>query len=118
MFASGIMTFLFIVYTVAAFILYHKCFTVYYTNALMGIGKELIIAAFCGGIMAAITISFWYVAAIIIIIAGLILSSKAGNKGPLVLCIIFAIIVAIAGINANSIDTASINSYITEYITM
>ena len=65
---SYLLLILTIVYAIAALIIYHKLFTVYYFNLSQGCGKEIAIALFVGMFLAALTVSFWYVSIPIIIL--------------------------------------------------
>ena len=63
---------LWIFYVIAILVMYHKVFDVVYFDLGRGLMKELVIAAFGGMILAAITVKFWVLSAIIIIITGLV----------------------------------------------
>lgn len=67
--------------------------------------KELVIAAFGGMILAAITVKFWVLSAIIIIITGLVCRGKfddpAAKNTVLVIAIIIAIVISSLGIKVN-----------------
>ncbi len=95
-------------WTIALLILYHKVFAVYYFDLANGLLKEIIGAALLGVIMTAVTLMYWYISAIIIIIIGLAISNKVRSKVPLIIAIICAIIVAVVGIQTiSNSDTSS-----------
>lgn len=88
-------------WTIALLILYHKVIAVYYFDLLNGLLKELVVSALLGGIMTGLTLMYWYVAAIIIIIIGLSARGKVGNKA-LVAALVLAVFVAIMGIKLHN----------------
>ena len=101
---SGVvMLILVIVYSIAVFVIYHKIFDVYYFNLTSGIGKELFGSFIAGLILTALTLSMWYITAIILVITGLVISQKISNPNGKKACIaafvIFAIVVTIVGIS-------------------
>lgn len=59
-----------IIYAVVAWIVYHKIFSVYYSDVGQGCLKEIIVSVILGAVMAAITIAYWPVALMILIVAG------------------------------------------------
>jgi len=101
--SSGIMLILVIFYTVAALVLYHKVFTVYYFGSLTNnLFKELFGAFLVGIILAGLTLYLWWLTALIIVGAGFAFSAKSDNpqtkKVILGVFIAIAVIVAIVGI--------------------
>lgn len=100
---SGIVVVLWIVFSIGVWITYHKIFTVYYFNLSQGLMKELILSAFLGGILTALTLYFWWVTAIILLLVGVGGSGKtenpSGKKAIMVVFAIAAIVVAIVGIS-------------------
>lgn len=106
---ESILSILWVVWTVALLILYHKVFAVYYFDLGNGLLKELVGAAILGAVMAALTITYWYVSAIIIIVIGLMVCGKVNNKIPLVIAVIFAVFIAIVGASVKTdTDTSSV----------
>lgn len=103
---SGIVVVLWIVFSIGVWIIYHKIFTVYYFNLSQGLMKELFLSAFLGMILAGLTLYFWWLTAIILLLVGFGVSGKAenpsGKKAIIVVFAIAAIVVAIVGINAKS----------------
>lgn len=87
-----------IIWIVVLLIFYHKIFTVHYFNLGSGLLKELIIAAILGLIMASLSLKYWWLTAIIIIIFGLGMAKKTSNNLVLIGCIILVVVIAITGI--------------------
>lgn len=112
--SAGVMLFLWIFWMVVLWVAYHKIFEVYYFNLGNGLMKEFLGTMFGGFLMTALTLYFWWVAAIIIILVGLSAMKKMDSKAPLVFAIIGAIIIAFVGIdyknsmNENNVETSSI----------
>lgn len=83
---------------------YHKIFTVYYFNLSKGLGKELIGSLIAGIFLASLTIYLYWLVAIIVFAAGLILSGKMQDKNQkttvIVIFAILAIVVFLVGRNA------------------
>jgi hypothetical protein len=103
---EGILGITWLFWIVALLVFYHKVFTVYYFSLGNAIMKELFVAAFIGGIMALLTLSLWWLTAIIIIVVGLVNMGKSGNKAHIVVAVILAIAISIIGISATgSSDT-------------
>ena len=96
---------LWIFYVIAILVMYHKVFVVVYFDLGRGLMKELVIAAFGGMILAAITVKFWVLSAIIIIITGLVCRGKfddpAAKNTVLVIAVIIAIVISSLGIKVN-----------------
>ena len=112
---ESVLGILWIGWTIALLVLYHKVFSVYYFNLSRGLMKEIIGACFFGAIMTGVTLAFWYVSAIIIIIIGLSISSKVKSKAPVIIAIICAIIVSFMGASAtmgNGVESANIKSVV------
>lgn len=110
---SGIVTVLWIVFSIGVWVIYHKIFTVYYFNLSQGLMKELLLSAFAGLILTGLTLHFWWLTAIILLLVGVGVSGKtenpSGKKAIIVVFAIAAIAVAIVGISAksqNSSDTS------------
>lgn len=94
---------LWIIFSIGTWIAYHKTFTVYYFSLSRGLMKELLLSAFIGGILTVLTLYFWWVAAIILLLVGVGVSGKtekpSGKKTIMVVFVIAAIVVAIVGIS-------------------
>lgn len=101
---SGVVTVLWAVYSIGVWIIYHKMFTVYYFSLSRGLVKELFLSAFVGMILTGLTLSFWWIAAIILFLVGVGVSRKtenpSGKKAIIVVFAIAAIVISIVGINA------------------
>ncbi len=89
---SAIVSMLAIFWTVVILILYHKLFDVVYFNLINGIVRELVVSFIIAMVITFITIKLWWVTAIILVIAGILLSKKTLSKAPLVITIILAIV--------------------------
>lgn len=100
--SEGVLGVLWIFWTIAFLVLYHKVFTVYYFDLGKGLMKEIIASAIFGGIMALVTLALWYIVAVIIVLFGLIMKKKTESNVPLVLAVIAAIIMCVVGITAKS----------------
>lgn len=103
---SGVVTVLWIVYSIGVWIIYHKMFTVYYFNLSQGVMKELFLSALLGLLLTGLTLSLWWLAAIILLLVGLGVSGKAqtpsGKHAVIVVFAIAAIIISIVGISFKS----------------
>lgn len=99
------------VYAIALLVFYHKIFSVFYFDLFKGLLGEIFWCIVLGGILAFLTISFWMVAAVIIIVVGLIAAGRSGNKTPIAIAVILAIIIAVMGNsikkNSKSSDSSS-----------
>lgn len=84
-----------LIYSVIAFVIYHKIFAVYYFDLLNGVFKELLACFFVGALLAGLTLYFSTPLAIIIIIAGIILSRKPDSSTARALVLIVFIVLAI-----------------------
>lgn len=128
--SGSIALILVIFYTIASLVVYHKIFTVYYFGSLTNnLFKELFGAFLVGIILTGLTLYFWWLAAIIIVLAGVGFAGKTDNpQGKKVIMgafVVFAIIVAIVGIgfkrqvkqkqeeknNAESYNSSSADEY-------
>lgn len=101
---------LWIFWAVAYLVFYHKVFRVYYFDLTRGIIQELFTASIVATVMLIITLKFWWIAAIVVIIIGLSASAKAENKGPLVIAVIVAIIISVLGTNVGKSSESSGNT--------
>ncbi len=104
--SSMVMLVLWIGFSIGAWVLYHKIFTVYYFSVTRGLMKELGTALIVGLMLTAITLYFWWLTAIIIVLAGYSVAGKVGDadkkKKSITAFIIVAVIVAIVGIGVRS----------------
>lgn len=114
---SGIVTVLWIVFSIGVWITYHKIFSVYYFSLSQGLMKELFLSAFLGMILTVLTLYLWWLTAIILLLVGLGVSGKtenpSGKKAIMVVFAIVAVVVAIVGIsfksqmNSSDVDTSA-----------
>lgn len=107
---GGIVVVLWIIFSIGVWVVYHKIFTVYYFNLSQGLMKELILSAFLGALLTALTLYFWWVTVIILLLAGVGASGKTENPSVkrtiIVVFGVAAIVVAIIGIRYKSqVDT-------------
>ena len=93
------LTIIWIVWTIVLLVYYHKIFTVYYFNLGNGLIKELVVAGLLGFVMAAFTLYYWWITAIIVLLVGFVNMTKTNNKIHMIASVIIVIIVAIAGID-------------------
>lgn len=97
---------LWVIFSVGVWVLYHKLFDVYYFNFSKGLLKEVVTSAFVGVLLMSATLYLWWLSDIILIIAGIIVSEKTEDprkkKTIIIVFVIFAIIIALAGISAKS----------------
>jgi len=100
-----IMLFYVVLYMIVGLVIYHSIFEIWYINLGKALIAELFAALIFGSIMAGVTLKFWWIALIIIVIIGLALSAKVqnptGKKIVLGVFIAVAVITAISGINYN-----------------
>ncbi len=103
---SGIVLFLWIVFSIGVWVAYHKIFAVYYFSLSRGLMKELLLSAFLGALLTALTLYFWWVTVIILLLAGVGASGKtenpSGKKAIIAVFAVAAIVVAIVGISYKS----------------
>lgn len=103
---SGVVVVLWVIFSIGVWVIYHKIFAVYYFNLSQGLIKEFLLSAFFGMILTGLTLYFWWLTAIILLLAGFGVSGKtenpSGKKAILVVFAIAAIVVAIVGINFKS----------------
>lgn len=116
--ASSLVLVMWIFYSILFLVIYHKIFSVIYFNFLNGIYREFIVAVITGAIMTGITLWFWQIAVVVILIIGFIISSSSGNpfgRGPvLVIFIILAAVIGIMGYKVRSAGEKSQNAITTE----
>ncbi len=94
---------LWIIFTILGFLSYHAVFEVWYFNLTRGIIAELMWAVIFGAIMTVLSLGFWYVTCIILVIIGLALGAKTKKGfGKLLVRIAFigtALFIAVVGIS-------------------
>ena len=98
---TAVLGVLWLVFTIGAWVLYHKIFTVYYFDVSKGLFREFFGAMMVGLLLTGITLYLWWLTAIIFIITGLALAGKIENPSikitVIVIFIIIAIIVSVVG---------------------
>ncbi|MCI5740713.1 MAG: hypothetical protein SO445_09850 [Lachnospiraceae bacterium] len=94
-----------IFYSIFGLWIYHKIFTVYYTNLSGGIMKELVMSVFFGVIMSALTLHFWKISIVILLILGFVFSMKAEEKNKKIAIIaVFIVISIFVGVLGNDVN--------------
>lgn len=100
---GGIAVVLWIVFSIGIWIAYHKIFTVYYFSLSQGLMRELVLSAFLGALLTAMTLYFWWVTVIILLLVGVGVSGKTENssskKAIMAAFAVAAIVVTIVGIS-------------------
>ena len=103
--SSGILGVIWLFYVIALLVLYHKVFEVHYFDLGHGILKEIVTACFLALLLTGITMKWWYIAVIIIVIVGLSCIGKVEDPGAKKMVagifLVIAIVIAIMGINVN-----------------
>lgn len=88
-------------YTIAAFVFYHKVFTVYYFSLGNGLLREIICCILVGVFLAGLTLKFSGISALIVVLIGLGMSGKSysseGKAGIIAVSVIAAILILITG---------------------
>ena len=91
------------VMSIGLWVLYHKMFSVAYFDLGMGIVRELIVVGLLGALLTGCALCFWWITAIIFIIAGLIGMASCKNPnakvGVISIAVIMAILISIMGIS-------------------
>lgn len=104
------MAFYVVLYMIMGLVIYHAIFEIWYFNFGKALIGELLGALIFALIMTGLTLKFWWVTLIIIILIGLALSAKVGSptgkKIVLVAFAVVAIITAITGIRYNMQEKA------------
>ncbi len=94
---------LLLVYTIGCWVLYHKFFEVYYFDLGRGLLKELRTALIVGVILSTLTIFYWWIAAIVLVIAAISVSAKVDDStlkgGIFIAFAVVIIIISVIGIN-------------------
>ena len=87
-----------VVYIVVGLVIYHKIFEVVYFDFGKAMLKEVGGAMAFATIMAFLSVYLWWLAAIALVIVGILMANKNGNKAFIIIFVVLAIIVAIIGI--------------------
>lgn len=92
-----------IVYIILLLVAYHKIFDVIYFDTFNGLLRELVISAIIAIVLAGITIMYWWISAIILLLIGLGLgfSYKEYTVGIIIAFVILAIFISIFGYRVN-----------------
>lgn len=102
---ENIMLFYVVLYMILGLVIYHSIFEIWYFNFGKALIGELFGAFLFAALMTGLTLKFWLVALIIIILIGLMLSAKVntptGKKIVIGIFVVIAIITAITGIRYN-----------------
>lgn len=91
-------------YTVFIWIVFHRCVKVLYFNIIKGVGFELLCSFIIAIILTALTLNYWYIVVIIIVLfsIGIIIKNPTANK-PIIVIItaICCILISFIGIRAS-----------------
>lgn len=102
---ENIMLFYVVLYMILGLVIYHSIFEIWYFNLGKALLGELFGAFVFALLMTGLTLKFWGIALVIIILLGLALAAKVnspvGKKIVVGVFVIVAIITAITGINYN-----------------
>ncbi|MBO5284049.1 MAG: hypothetical protein J6B43_13160 [Lachnospiraceae bacterium] len=116
--SGAVILVLWIVFSIGVLVLYHKIFTVYYFSLSQGLMKELMVAGMVGFGLTLITLYLWWLAALVILLTGLVAAGKtenpSGKKAIIFAFAVAAIVVAIVGISMrsnNKTDASSAREY-------
>lgn len=117
---SGILFAMWLFFTIASLVIYHKIFVVYYFNLSRGLVKEFVTACFVGLILTALTLYLWWLSAIILVLVGLLAAKKVQDpvikKVVLIVFIVLAIIVSVLGIQFNASNKNKDNAVTSEAV--
>lgn len=110
---AGIGVGLWAIYAIAIFIIYHKMVVFYFD--LGGAIKQSLVASVLGGaILMFLTLMYWKIAVVIILLLGIILAIKAssntGRVAIIVTAAIFAIVVGVVGYKMKLAEPATATS--------
>ena len=102
---ESIMLFYLVLYMILGLVIYHSIFEIWYFNFGKALLGEIFGAFIFGALMTALTLKYWYVGIIIIILIGLVLAGKIqnpnGKKFVVGLFATVALITAFTGIKYN-----------------
>ncbi len=106
---DNVMAVYLVVFTIVGLVAYHSIFDIWYFNFSKALAGELIGACIFGIVMTAITLYYWPVSSIILIILGLVFSAKISSPvGKIIIIgffIVAAIVTALTGRNYSSKQT-------------
>lgn len=114
---------LLIVFTIVAWVTYHKIFDIVYFDLSKGLGKEFIGSLLAGCVLTALTVTYWWIADIIIAIIALCWIVSKGSTAKKVavalIAVILAVFVSVTGISykksqAEEQESATGYSYVTQ----
>ena len=74
---------LWIGFSIGVWVLYHKIFTVYYFSLSQGLMKEFFMSFIVGLVLTGLTLTFWWLVALILVGAGFLFSGKVSGEGCL-----------------------------------
>ena len=90
-------------FSIGVWVLYHKIFTVYYFSLSQGLMKEFFMSFIVGLVLTGLTLTFWWLVALILVGAGFLFSGKvdnpSGKKAVRVAFIVAAVVISIVGIS-------------------
>ncbi len=102
---ENVMLFYVVMYMILGLVIYHSIFDIWYFNFGKALITEIFGAFLFAALMTGLTLKFWWIALIIIILMGLVMSAKVqnptGKKVVLGVFVVIAVITAITGINYN-----------------
>ena len=102
---ENVMLFYVVLYMIIGLVIYHSIFEIWYFNFGKAMITEIFVAFIFAALMTGLTLKFWWIALIIIILIGLMMSAKVqnptGKKVVLGVFVVVAVITAITGINYN-----------------
>ena len=103
---ENVMLFYVVLYMILGLVIYHSIFEIWYFNFGKAMIAEIFGAFIFAALMTGLTLKFWWLALIIIVLIGLVMSAKVqnptGKKIVLGVFIVVAIITAVTGIKFNN----------------
>jgi len=100
---QGVTLGIFIFYFIMCLVIYHSVFQVYYLDLQGGLMTEMVGSFIVSAILVALTLTYWPVAAIIIVICGLAFAARMEGTAKTVCIAVFiviAIVVSVVGANS------------------
>ena len=111
---DNIYLFYVVVYMIIGLVIYHGIFTVWYFNISKACASELVGAFIFALIMTAVSLYYWWITCIIILLVGLGVSAKIGSPGGkgvvMIIAAVFAIYTGVAGYKLKHANDASNSS--------
>ena len=107
-------TFIFIIWMIILFIVYHSIFTVYYFSLGNGLLREVVVIAALASVMTYITLSLWWIMTLVVLYFGYSSYKKSGKKKILIASIICALLFsawANEAKNSYAADFSNANNY-------